>query len=309
LDSRRLPQATAEKIFHLKTERAAFVERPAVNLALRFPLGKIAQEKNEAQADFRRSLNLGYLRKNIQIETVGRLLGFEINAQHFATCFRPDNHRNGDAHPSLHFLERSNRVLCFACDRRAFSTIDFVIAVLESRGQPHDLPAALRWFQKEFGDLPTLKGRPAGITADRPFRVGTAGELEDFIRSGLFATLSPKAVRILFVITQLCDDKRRARLPYQTLMRFTGIRNRTSIKHALDELTAIHIIEIQKGRTVALEPENIYTFTPHNPALIQQMQDTAKQTRAAIAAETEYYREQKKARRRKPKPDHECNAA
>jgi hypothetical protein len=265
-------------------------------------MAKLAQDQNSPQPDFPGgTVDLTRLKRSIDIELVARLLGIEVNSQHFASCFRPDNHRNGDANPSLHFLRRKNCAFCFRCDRRAMNPIDFVMAVLASRNQPCRFRDAIKWFRNEF-NLPILKGRPAGLTRDKPYRVGVGDDLESLIRSGLFATLSAKAQGILFVIRSLRDDKNRARLPYQTLMRHTGIRSRTTISTATAELEAIHIIEIQKGRTAALEPENIYVYTPNDPRLLQSIQDTAEKNREAITAAVDYYHQEKLAKRRKPKP-------
>jgi hypothetical protein len=265
-------------------------------------MATLARDPNNPQPDFPGgAVDLARLKREIDIRLVAKLLDFEINAQNLTTCFRPQNHRNDDAHPSLHFLPRKNCAFCFACgDRYAMNVIDFVMAVFASRKQPCKLPDVIRWFRNEF-NVPLLKGRPSGLTRGRPYRVGIGDELEPLIRSGLFATLSAKAQGILFVIRSLRDDKNRARLPYATLRRFTGIGSDTTIKDATGELEAIHIVKIEKGRTAGLEPENVYVYTPNDPRLIQSIQDTAEKNRDAIAAAVDYYRQQKLAKRRKAK--------
>ena len=181
-------------------------------------------------------------------------------------------------------------------------TIDFVMAVLQSRNLPCDLPAAIRWFQKEFGSLPTLKGRPAGITRDKPYRVGVGGPFEFFVRSGLYGTLSEPARNVYSVIRDLIDADKKARIPYRTMQRYTGIRSRTTLKKKLDELAAVHILKTDKRHAGALEAQNVYTLTPDDPECIRQANELCKTNRDAINAEIEFQREQRLAKRRKTRP-------
>ncbi len=245
--------------------------------------------------------DLAYVRRNISIETVAQMLGLNVS-RHFAHCFRTENHADGDREPSLHFFVKRNRAICFGCgDRRAFSNIDLVQGVLRC-----DLRTAIAWFGEHFGHIPTLRGRPAGIATDRPFRVGVGGELEPLMRSGVFATLSNPAVRVLAVIRELRDDRGEARLPYATLRRKAGIGSDTTVKNALDELTALHLIAIRKGRTGVLQPQNIYTLTPDHTDFVRLMTETYRKNSDAIAEECDYRRELRLARRRlnpQPEPD------
>jgi hypothetical protein len=182
--------------------------------------------------------------------------------------------------------------------RRAMTTIDFVIAVLKSRNLPHQFRDAIRWFQSQFGDLPALRGRPAGIVKVKPFRVGVGGELEHLIRSGVFRILSEKARSILFVISHLRDEHNQAHIPYRTLQRYTGIGSRTTIRAKLDELIAIHVIEQAETRAGSLKPSNVYTFTPYHSDLLTLINQTYENNREAIERDIEFYREEKNARRR-----------
>jgi hypothetical protein len=187
-------------------------------------------------------LDLDYIRRKIPIEDVARRLGLDVNSRHFARCFRTENHADGDREPSLHFLTRANRAICFGCgDRRPFSNIDLVMAYLGC-----DFRQAIAWFREHFDHIPTLRGRPAGITGEKPFRVGTGGELEALVRSGVFATLSNPARSVLTVIRELRDDSE-APIPYATLRRMTGIGSYSTIKRALDQLTRLHIIEFARA--------------------------------------------------------------
>jgi hypothetical protein len=268
-------------------------------------MATLAQQKNQRQEGIEhaaRIFDLDFIRRKLPIETVARLLEIEVNHNHFAHCFREDRHANGDANPSLHFLTRKNRATCFGCGGRSMSTIDFVIAVLEYRNLPHTFSDAIRWFGKEFGNLPTLKGRPAGLVRDKPFHVGVAGPFEYFVRSDLYASLTKPAKIIYSVIRDLSDGERKTRIPYRTLRRHAGFGSDHTIKSALDELVAIHLLDIHKSHAGSLEPYNVYRLTPDDPEFLRLANESCQRNREAIATEVEFYREQRLAKRRKPKP-------
>lgn len=271
----------------------------------------IAQPENSAQENYPHSIDLSRIRREYNIETVGRLLELDVK-NHFAPCFRLENHPNGDSNPSLHFLERKNCAMCFRCDSRAMRNIDLVMAVLHC-----NLPGALKWFREQFGDLPTLRGRPAGLTQNKPFRVGIGGELEDLIRCGFYATLSEKAVRVLDVILHLRDTSGRASLSYPELLHFTGLASRSTIKAALDELIRYHIIERREASADAsgFRPKSTFVPTLKNDDLQELIRHTYSKNRAAVAEEIEYHKQSKLARRRtryqkqkKKSPEDERNA-
>ena len=259
----------------------------------------VTHGQESQQQDFDRStLDLEHIRRNIDIEGIAILLGIEVNERHFATCFRPENHRNGDSNPSLHFLPRKNCAFCFHCDARAMSNIDFVMAVLGC-----SFAGAVRWFRENFHNLPTLRGRPAGIVRERPIHVGKGGDLEHLIRSCVLPLLSEKAAILLFIIEQLRDEKGAARVSYATFRRYTGIGSDTTVRQKLKELLDLHIIETRKRRVGPLEPDNVYVLTPDHPDLVELMNRTYRSQREAIDQECEYYREAKRARRRKAKQE------
>jgi len=62
----------------------------------------VARQPKTGQA--KGTVDLHRLKRDIRIDLVARMLDFEINAHGFARCFRPEQHRNGDAKPSLHFF-------------------------------------------------------------------------------------------------------------------------------------------------------------------------------------------------------------
>jgi len=254
----------------------------------------LPQAENSGQEIYPRSVDLNRLRREYPIELVAKLLDLDVK-NHFAPCYRLENHPNGDSHPSLHFLLRRNCAICFRCDRRAMRNIDLVMGVLGC-----DLPGALRWFREQFGNLPTLRGRPAGLVQNKPFRVGIGGELEDLIRCGFYATLTEKAVRVLDVILHLRDSSGRAQLSYPELRHFTGIASDATIKAALDELLRFHIIERREASADAsgFKPKGTFVPTLKNDDLQELIRHTYSKNRAAVAEEIEYHKESKLARRR-----------
>lgn len=240
------------------------------------------------------SVDLAYVRRKIPIEQVGAALGLDIRG-HFARCPRTENHPNGDENPSLHFLPRVNRAICFGCgDRRPFSNIDLVMAALGC-----NFPSAIAWLRERF-DVPLLKGRPSGeIVRDRPYRAGTGGDLEALCRSGLLAIMSNPALRVLIVIRELRDENGEAALPYRTLARKTGIRSDTTIKRAIDELKAIHLLNVRKTKpTGVLEAQSIYSLTPDEPLLLDLMRNTYAEQRQSISEEIEYRQSLKRSNRK-----------
>lgn len=246
-----------------------------------------------SQPVLRGGADLAYIRREIPIEVVAQFLGLDVKG-HFARCFRSDSHADGDREPSLHFFERKNRAICFGCgNRRAFSNLDLVMGVLQC-----NLPAAVAWFRGHFQGIPALRGRPAGVLHERPFRVGVGGLLEPLVRSGVYATLSNPARSILTVIRELAGDQSEVELSYTTLQRKTGIGSRSTVKSALDELTGIRIVSIRKGRAGILQPTNIYVLTPDNPDLARLMNDIYGKNREEIARDVAYRREVRLARRR-----------
>src|ERR1700730_1665223 len=82
--------------------------------------------------------DISWIKKYVPILQVARLLDMRV-VRGWAKCWRPENHRHGDANPTLHF--HRNRVRCFVCDEiGGHSNIDLVMGVLDT-----DLLPALTW--------------------------------------------------------------------------------------------------------------------------------------------------------------------
>jgi hypothetical protein len=154
---------------------------------------------NASHASESRYPDASWIKKNVSVLEVGKKLGMEIR-QGRAKCWRPDNHAHGDAHPSLHFWERGNRVRCFVCDmKRGHSCIDLVMAVLGI-----DFGLAVRWIAEHFV-VPNIKpGAPIGRRnkVPAPYFVRLPGsEFEVLVRSGMFGQLSHAERSILVVLS------------------------------------------------------------------------------------------------------------
>jgi hypothetical protein len=118
--------------------------------------------------------DVSWIKKHVPILEVGQALGLRIRHRR-AKCWRGENHRHGDADPSLSFFEKRNRSRCFVCDMKGgHSNIDLVMGVLDC-----DFGSAVRWIVERFPVPNVTVGRPAGKTlpSPLPYRVGVRGSL------------------------------------------------------------------------------------------------------------------------------------
>jgi hypothetical protein len=241
--------------------------------------------------------DIAWMKKHVPILEVGRSLGLRIH--HRTTqCWRPKNHANGDAHPSLHFYERGNRVRCFVCDMRGgHSCIDLVMGVLGL-----DLSSAVQWIAERFAVPNTKIGRPAGRrTADAvPFRVGVDGsDLEVLVRSGIFGQLSPAERSILIALRLFRDtESGLTRLSYGAIMRYSGVGRRRNVSEALAKLQRLHAIQVSRGARIGLVREcSAYRVTLDDPKFLAKCNEVFRAEREEIAAERECREKLRFARR------------
>jgi len=254
------------------------------------PLAVVPSQRESLRPD------VAWIRKHVSVLEVGRALGLRIH--HCKTrCWRHENHRNGDADPSLHFYERGNRVRCFVCDTRGgHSCIDLVMGVLEV-----DFSAAVLWIAERFS-VPAVKaGRPIGnrpVDAI-PFRVGVEGsDLEVLVRSGMFGQLSPAESRILVVLQMFRDSESGlTRLSYRAIMRYAGVGSRANVSRALAHLQRLHAIQISHGARVGLVREcSAYSVTLDDPKFLAACDEVFRAGRDEIAAERQYRKKIRSAR-------------
>jgi hypothetical protein len=241
--------------------------------------------------------DIAWMKKHVPVLEVGRALGLRI--RHRKTqCWRPENHANGDTHPSLHFYERGNRVRCFVCDARGgHSCVDLMMGVLGL-----DLPSAVKWIAERFAVPNTKIGRPVGRrTADAvPFRVCVDGsDLEVLVRSGIFGQLSP-AERSILITLRLFRDTQSGltRLSYGAIMRYSGVGRRRNVSEALATLQRLHAIQVSRGARIGLVREcSVYRVTLDDPKFLTKCNEVFRADREEIAAERECREKLRFARR------------
>jgi len=229
--------------------------------------------------------DIGWIKKHVSVLEVGRALGLQIHHRN-AQCWRPKNHANGDAHPSLHFYERGNRVRCFVCDTRGgHSCIDLVMGVLGV-----DFTAAVLWIAERF-TIPTGKpGRPIGKRPVQaiPYRVGVNGsDVEFLVRSGMFGQLSAAESRILIALQAFQDSESGlTKLSYRAIMRYAGVGSRANVAAALAHLQRLHAIQIIRGMRAGLVREcSVYHVTLDDPKFLAACGEVFRASGEEIAAE------------------------
>ena len=224
-----------------------------------------------------------WIKKHVSVLKVGHELGMRIR-QRRGKCWRPQNHTNGDFHPSLYFYERGNRVRCFVCDMRGgHSNIDLVMGVLGIT-----FSEAVHWIAERF-PVPNVKpGRPVGrrATEPHPYRVGVQGsELEVLVRSGMFGQLSAAESRILLTLHASRDwDTGTTRLSYLAIMRYSGVGSRKSVAIALKGLQRLHALQISRGSRIGITREcSVYRVTLDDPKFLELCEEVYGSARTQIA--------------------------
>jgi hypothetical protein len=241
--------------------------------------------------------DVAWMKKHVRVLSVGHALGLQIH-RNFAKCWRPENHRNGDAHPSLHFYERTNRVRCFVCDvRGGHSCIDLVMGVLG-----FSFGDAVNWIAERF-DVPSVKpGRPVGSRAKEPqrYRVGIHGsELEVLVRSGMFGQLSPAQRSILMVLDIFRDaETGLTQLSYAGIGRYAGVSSSATISRSLKKLARLHAIEVHRGIRVGITREcSCYRATLEDEKFLARCNEVYLSSREEVAQERAYRHELRAARK------------
>jgi hypothetical protein len=230
-----------------------------------------------------------WIKKHVPIVKVAHALGMRIRRGR-AQCWRTENHRHGDADPSLHFLEPKNRARCFVCDMRGgHSNIDLVKHVLGVH-----FGDAVRWIAERFTVPNTKIGRPLGSTSNavEPYRVGVHGsEFEVLIRSGLFGQLSSPQRSILITLAIFRDsDTGLTLLSYRGIMQYAGVGSEATVSGALKQLARLHAIEIHRGARVIGITRGCsgYRVTLDDPKFLDLCDKVSQVTREKVAEEREY---------------------
>lgn len=236
-----------------------------------------------------------YIRKRIPIVAVARQLGLHVNGAR-ARCWRPENHRNGDANPSVGFQKQQNRGRCFVCDPHSWSTIDLVMSVLGC-----ELPAAISWITDRYAVPPLPKGAHVKKReAWHPrFRSGdTRDVVEMLVRSGLWSTLSHAERSILPALSTFVDrDTGLGAISYRGLMQFSGVGSSATIAAALrhfEQMKFLHVV--RAPATGPLRRVNQYTLNFDDPDFQAMVTQVFQRQRAEIELEREFRAKERKAR-------------
>jgi hypothetical protein len=242
--------------------------------------------------------DISWIKKNVSVFEVGKALGLRI--RHRKTqCWRPENHANGDADPSLHFYERRNRVRCFVCDMRGgHSSIDLVMGVRRI-----DFPLAVRWIADRFIVPDVRVGRPVGNdpTSVKPYRVGVRGsEWEVIVRSGMWGAMTVAGRSVLLTLDCFKDpDSGLARLSYRAIMRYSGVKKMANVSSAIKELSRMQALQVSRGQRIGVTREcSAYRVTLDNPKFVELCNRLFSDARQKIAQEREYRASQKRERER-----------
>jgi hypothetical protein len=245
--------------------------------------------------------DLGWIREKLPIEDVARELGLEVR-RHRARCWRPENHRNGDAHPSLTFHARKNRARCWICDQAgAMSNIDMVMQVL-----PCDFAAAVCWICERFSVPSAKRGRPIGprFRWHPRYRVGTSGsQFELLVRSGLWAELTSAERSLLEVLCSFKDEVTGATdISFIGLRQYSGVGSFQDIARAIEDLERKHALKVERRQGVGvLRACNRYRLTLDDPDFLRLLREVYRGQREEIERERAFRREARVRRLREKK--------
>lgn len=242
------------------------------------------------------------MKKHVPILGVARALGMRIRHRK-AKCWRVDNHRHGDADPSLSFFEKRNRCRCFVCDMRGgHSNVDLVMGVLGV-----NVGDAVRWIAERFA-VPNVKpGRPVGQRElqSAPYRVGVHGsEFEVLVRSGMFGKLPAPERSVLIALAHLRDpDSGLTQLSYAGIMRYAGVSSTATVAKALKQLARLRAIEIHRGLRVGVTRTcSAYRVTVDDPKFLGLCNEVYRISREQIAQERSYRRNLRSKRQEQSRP-------
>jgi hypothetical protein len=242
-----------------------------------------------------------YIRTKVSIVAVARALGLNVNGYR-ARCWRTENHKNGDANPSLAFQKKTNRGMCFVCDQRTWSTIDFVMLYRDC-----DMRSAVSWITDKF-PVPNLP--PGSHIAQREawfprFHSGVdENVLTMLIRSGIWSELSHAERSILPLLLTFCDrDAGTTEISYRGLMRYSGVGSQATIAQAIRKFQQMHIVQVVKGSGQLLfRGVNKYRLTLDDPQFQSLVMEVYKRQKEEIELERQFREEEKMARRRRRAP-------
>ena len=240
--------------------------------------------------------DLKFIKQHVLIADVARELDVQVFGSR-ARCWRPESHQNRDRTPSVGFQRRTNRGRCWVCDDHSWSVIDLVMMVLDC-----DFPAAVAWVCERF-PVPAVK--PGKHIAERrqwnpTYRVGTNGSpFEWLVRAGLWADLPASHRSILLVLDSYTDTETgQAMISYRGLMRYSGVRTKTTVRRALQHFLRIGLLEIEHGvGSDGFRSVSRYKLTFNSPRFLNLVNEIHRRQRVEIELDRAFRAAERKHQR------------
>ena len=242
-----------------------------------------------------------YIRTRISIVAVARELGLTVSGYR-ARCWRTENHRNGDANPSLSFQKKTNRGMCFVCDQHTWSTIDLVMLYKECERRE-----AVSWLAERF-PVPSL---PPGTQIKKReawfprFHSGVDENVVTMlVRSGIWSELTHAERSILPPLVTFVDrDTGITEISYRGLMRYSGVGSQATIAAAIRRFERMRLLRVgRKPGELLFRRVNRYTLTVEDPDFQALVTKVFQQQREEIELEKQLRAEEKKARAKSTVP-------
>jgi hypothetical protein len=236
-----------------------------------------------------------YIRTKISVVAVANQLGLRVSANR-ARCWRIENHKNGDANPSLAFQKKTNRGKCFVCDPHTWSTIDLVMIY---RGC--ELRDAVSWITDRFPVPPLppgsqIKKREAWSPR---FHSGVdENVITTLVRSGIWAELTHAQRSIMPLFVTFADrDSHITEISYRGLMRYSGVGSQATIADAIryfERMRILRVVRIPGGPR--FKRVNQYCLTLDDPKFHALIMEVYKRQRDEIALEKQLRLEERKTK-------------
>ena len=136
-----------------------------------------------------------------------------------------------------------------------------------------DLQAAVQWIASRYKVPDAPKGKHIQHQERWPerFRVGTSSALEMLVRSGIWASLTPAQRSIVPVLDTFSDPQtREVTISYRGIMRYAGVRRRSTVSGALKRFRALRFLCVESTRdSEGLRACNRYRLSFDDPDFSQ----------------------------------------
>jgi hypothetical protein len=220
-------------------------------------------------------------------------------------CWRPQNHRNGDADPSVRYWAEMNRLKCFVCPGAAIGAIDLVMEVSNCTFEQ-----ALEWLATKF-EVPMIPARQKSERTGAPRRYleQHMEPMELLVKMHIYQHLG-RAARLLAPVLLAVSEKtsalgespRTVTISYAAIRRYSGIKSPNSIRAGIQELEMLGWLHPhsnpQRGLVKAV---GSYTITPYAEVITELGHSLAKEEHAVIALERKRAKERRADRQRGPR--------